>query len=87
MSRQPVSGVRRCIKASVAGVGAGVRCVAKVATHFLEHVVVIVLGVALIVVGLGLSVTIVFIPAGLAAMLLGVALVVGGLFAHATAGP
>jgi hypothetical protein len=78
MSGQPVSGVRRRINASVAAVGAGVRCVAGVAAHFLEHVVAIVLGVALFVVGLGLSVTIVFIPAGLAAMLLGVALVVGG---------
>ena len=47
-----------------------------------EHAAAVIVGLILMVVGLGLSVTMVFLPVGLIAGLGGVALVVSGLFAH-----
>jgi hypothetical protein len=52
--------------------------------HFLGHVAAVVLGFVLIIVGLAMGVTMVLLPAGIVIGLLGVALVVGGVFARIT---
>ena len=52
--------------------------------HFLGHVAAVVLGFVLIIVGLAMGVTMVLLPAGVVIGLLGVALVVGGVFARIT---
>jgi hypothetical protein len=55
----------------------------------LWHIVAVVVGFVMMVVGLGLGVTMVLLPVGLVIGLLGVAIFVSGLFAHIThrAGP
>jgi hypothetical protein len=50
--------------------------------HFLEHAATVVLGLVLIIVGLGLGVTMIMLPVGVVVGLIGVLLVVGGLFAR-----
>ena len=50
--------------------------------HFLEHAAAVVLGLVLMVVGLGLGVTMIMLPVGVVVGLIGVLLVVGGLFAR-----
>jgi hypothetical protein len=50
--------------------------------HFLEHAAAVLLGLVLIVVGLGLGVTMIMLPVGVVVGLIGVLLVVGGLFAR-----
>ena len=52
--------------------------------HFFGHVVAVVLGFVLIIVGLAMGVTMVLVPAGIVIGLIGVALVVGGVFARVT---
>ena len=52
--------------------------------HFLGHVAAVVLGFVLIIVGLAMGVTMVLLPAGIVIGLIGVALVVGGVFARIT---
>jgi hypothetical protein len=47
-----------------------------------EHTMFVVLGVIFMIVGLGLSVTMVMLPVGVVVGLIGVAMFVGGLFAH-----
>ena len=54
------------------------------ALHFLGHVTAVVLGFVLIIVGLAMGVTLVLLPAGIVIGLIGVALVVGGVFARIT---
>ena len=54
------------------------------AGHFIGHVTAVVLGCVLIVVGLAMGVTMVLLPAGIVIGLIGVALVVGGVFARIT---
>jgi hypothetical protein len=49
---------------------------------FFEHAAVVVVGLALIVIGLGLGVTMIMLPVGVVVGLLGVLMVVGGLFAR-----
>ena len=56
--------------------------VSMLAGGFLCRVTAVLLGLILMVVGLALTVSLVLLPAGLVAGLLGVALLVGGLFAH-----
>jgi hypothetical protein len=51
-------------------------------THFLEHAAAVVIGLVMIIVGLGLGVTMIMLPVGIVIGLLGVLLVVGGLFAR-----
>ena len=46
------------------------------------HVAAVIIGLIMMVVGLGLGVTMVMLPVGLVIGLAGVAMVVGGLFAH-----
>ena len=50
----------------------------------LWHIVAVVVGFVMMVVGLGLGVTMVLLPVGIVIGLLGVAMFVGGLFAHIT---
>jgi membrane-bound ClpP family serine protease len=52
-----------------------------VATFF-EHAAAVVIGLILIVIGLGLGVTMIMLPVGVVVGLLGVVMVVGGLFAR-----
>jgi len=54
------------------------------AGHFLGHVAAVVLGFVLVIVGLAMGVTMVLLPAGIVIGLVGVALVVGGVFARIT---
>jgi hypothetical protein len=49
---------------------------------FFEHAAVVVLGLVLMVIGLGLGVTMIMLPVGVVVGLIGVLLVVGGLFAR-----
>jgi hypothetical protein len=50
--------------------------------RFLEHAAAVVVGLILMIVGLGLGVTMIMLPVGIAMGLLGVAIVVAGLFAR-----
>ena len=52
--------------------------------HFLGHVAAVVLGFVLMIVGLAMGVTMVLLPVGIVVGLLGVAIVVSGLFARIT---
>jgi hypothetical protein len=59
----------------------------KVVVHVLAHAATILIGMILFILGLGMTMTIVFATAGIVVMVVGGLLVVGGLFAHAAAGP
>ncbi len=48
----------------------------------LAHIAAVVIGLVMMIVGLGLGVTMIMLPAGLVIGLIGAALFVGGLFAH-----
>jgi hypothetical protein len=50
--------------------------------HFFEHALAVAVGLVMMIVGLGLGVTMIMLPAGLVIGLLGVALVIGGVFAR-----
>ena len=50
--------------------------------RFLEHAAAVVIGFIMMIVGLGLGVTMIMLPAGIVIGLLGVAIFVGGLFAR-----
>lgn len=52
-----------------------------VATFF-EHAAVVAIGLVLVVIGLGLGVTMIMLPVGVVVGLIGVLMVVGGLFAR-----
>ena len=49
---------------------------------FFEHAAIVVVGFVLMLVGLALGVTMIMLPAGIVIGLIGVLLVVGGLFTH-----
>ena len=49
---------------------------------FLEHAITVIIGFAMIILGLGLGVTMLMLPVGVVVGLVGVLLVVGGLFAR-----
>ena len=49
---------------------------------FFEHAAAVVVGLVLIIIGLGLGVTMIMLPVGIVVGLLGVLMVVGGLFAR-----
>jgi hypothetical protein len=53
--------------------------------HVVEHALAVTLGFALVIVGLALTFSIVFVLPGIIVFCLGVALVVAGVFAHAFA--
>jgi hypothetical protein len=48
----------------------------------LGHILAVIVGFVMMVVGLGLGVTMILLPVGIAIGLVGVAIFVGGLFAH-----
>ena len=50
----------------------------------LWHIVAVIVGFVMMVVGLGLGVTMVLLPVGIVVGLIGVAMFIGGLFAHIT---
>jgi hypothetical protein len=50
--------------------------------RFFEHAVAIVVGLVMMIVGLGLGVTMIMLPVGLVVGLAGVAVLLGGIFAH-----
>jgi len=54
----------------------------RVTESVLAHTAAIVVGFAMMVLGLGLGVTIIMLPAGLVIGLLGAAIFMGGLFAR-----
>ena len=59
-----------------------IRQIASNALHALPRIAAVLIGFLLIVLGVGMSNTLVMLPVGLLLGLLGVLLVVGGLFAH-----
>ena len=48
----------------------------------LGHIAAVIVGFVMMVVGLGLGVTMIMLPAGIVIGLIGAAIFVGGLFAH-----
>jgi hypothetical protein len=54
----------------------------RAAEGALGHIVAVIVGFVMMVVGLGLGVTMILLPVGIVIGLLGVAIFVGGLFAH-----
>jgi hypothetical protein len=64
-------------------IAARARRALKVGVHVLGHVATTVIGLVLVVVGLGLTMTVVFVTAGILSLAIGVALIVGGIFAPA----
>lgn len=50
--------------------------------RFFEHAAAVVIGLVMMIVGLGLGVTMVMLPVGIVIGLLGVAVLVAGLFAR-----
>jgi hypothetical protein len=50
--------------------------------RFLEHAAAVIVGLVMMVVGLGLGITMIMLPVGLTIGLLGVAILVAGLFAR-----
>ena len=47
---------------------------------FVEHALIVIVGLVLMAVGLALGVTLIMLPVGIVVGLIGVAMVVGGLF-------
>lgn len=54
----------------------------KATESVLGHIAAVIVGFILMVIGLGLGVTMVMLPVGIVIGLIGVAMFVGGLFAH-----
>lgn len=50
--------------------------------HVLEHAATVTVGVVLVVLGLGLTFSVVFLLPGIIVLLVGICAVVGGIFAH-----
>jgi uncharacterized membrane protein HdeD (DUF308 family) len=59
----------------------------KAGMHVLAHAATTVVGFVLVVVGLGMTISVVFVTSGILALVIGVSLIVGGIFAHQVAGP
>ena len=55
--------------------------------HVLQHTVAVILGFVLIIAGLAMTFSIVFMVPGMFVPGIGVAIVVGGIWAHASGGP
>ena len=55
--------------------------------HVLQHTAVVIGGLVLIVLGLAMTFSLIFVVPGLFVLALGVCVVVGAIFAHAVAGP
>jgi Na+/H+-dicarboxylate symporter len=59
-----------------------IRQIVSVVMHVLPRIAAIFIGFILMVLGLGMSTTLVMLPVGVLLALLGFALIVGGLFVH-----
>src|SRR5258708_5815077 len=68
-------------------IAARARRVWKAAMHVLGHVATTVVGGVLFILGLGLTMSVVFVAAGILSLALGVSLIVGAVFAHQMGGP
>ena len=55
--------------------------------HVLQHTAVVLGGIVLVVLGTAMTFSLVFVVPGLFVLAIGVAVVVGAVYAHATAGP
>lgn len=55
--------------------------------HLLQHTAVVIGGIILIVVGMAMTFSLIMVVPGVFVLAVGVAVVVGGIFAHSTAGP
>ena len=55
--------------------------------HVFQHILAVMAGLVLIIVGLALTFSIVMVVPGIILLAVGVAVVMGGIFAHAVAGP
>ena len=64
-------------------IGAATKHAAEAGGRFFWHAAAVVVGLVLMVVGLALGVTMIMLPAGLVIGLLGVGILVTGLFARA----
>jgi hypothetical protein len=53
--------------------------------HLLEHALAVTLGLALVIAGLALTFSVVFVLPGIIVLSIGAAIVAGGFFAHAFA--
>jgi hypothetical protein len=63
------------------------RLALKTGMHILGHVATTIVGLVLVILGLGMTMAVVFVPAGILSLAIGVSLIVGGVFAHQMAGP
>ena len=59
----------------------------KATVHVLEHAATVIVGVALAVLGLGLTFTVVFTVPGIIVLAIGTGLIVAGIWAHQLGGP
>jgi hypothetical protein len=55
--------------------------------HLLQHTAVVIGGIVLIVIGMAMTFSLIMVVPGIFVLALGVAVLIGGMFAHATAGP
>lgn len=55
--------------------------------HLLQHTAVVIAGIILIVLGMAMTFSLVFVVPGLFVLAIGVAVLIGAIFAHSTAGP
>jgi hypothetical protein len=62
-----------------------IRCLWAHTLHLVEHALAVTLGLALVIVGLALTFSIVFAVPGIIVLSLGAATMAGGFFAHAFA--
>ena len=55
--------------------------------HVLQHTAVVMAGFVLIVLGMAMTFSLILVLPGIIVLAVGVAIVVGGIFAHSVAGP
>jgi hypothetical protein len=55
--------------------------------HVFEHVLAVALGVALVILGLAMTFSVVFVVPGIVVLAIGVSIVAAGFFAHALSTP
>ena len=55
--------------------------------HLLQHIGVVIGGIVLIVLGMAMTFSLIFVVPGLFVLAIGVAVLIGAIFAHSTAGP
>lgn len=55
--------------------------------HVLQHTGMVIVGIILIVLGMAMTFSLIFVVPGLFVLAIGVAVLIGAIFAHSTAGP